>query len=151
MTFQWILLGGYAVLAVLSEQRMLVRGESWIGLALLLMGGCAVLLAVLEYRKRMGTVIVKASPEPTEASRLMTGGIYGYIRHPIYTGAILAAVGAALILHKPACLAAAAMIGLLYTGKSYYEEGLLIRRFPEYVLYRKRTGRFLPKLLQRNL
>lgn len=135
-------------MAVLTERRELVSGEGWVGLALLAAGGCIVLLAVLEYRKHLGTVLVKASPEPKEQSSLITSGIYGYIRHPIYSGAIFSAVGAALILHKPYCLTVAAMIALLYTGKSYYEEGLLTRKFSEYTAYRKRTGRFLPRLLR---
>ena len=38
---------------------------------------------------------------------------------------------------------------VLFYGKSHYEEGQLGRAYPGYNHYRKRTGRFLPRLPRR--
>jgi protein-S-isoprenylcysteine O-methyltransferase Ste14 len=74
---------------------------------------------------------------------LTTGGIYGYIRHPIYTGDILLLIGLELALNS--WLVVAVLIPLMIAVKqALAEEALLKRTFPAYEAYCKSTKRFVP-------
>jgi protein-S-isoprenylcysteine O-methyltransferase Ste14 len=79
-----------------------------------------------------------------EARRLVTSGPYGVIRHPLYAGEMLVAVG--VVLSRPGLWSVLALgpfvaIQLL---RAHYEEGLLTRTFPEYRDYARRTWRLIP-------
>ena len=74
---------------------------------------------------------------------LTTGGIYRYIRHPIYSGDILLLVGLQLALNS--WLVIAIVIPLLIVVKqALAEEAMLARVYPNYDCYRKQTKRFIP-------
>jgi protein-S-isoprenylcysteine O-methyltransferase Ste14 len=78
---------------------------------------------------------------PTQS--LTTRGIYGYIRHPIYTGDILLLVGLQLALNS--WLVLAVLIPLAIAVKqALAEEAVLAQGFPNYQSYCKRTKRFIP-------
>ena len=74
---------------------------------------------------------------------LTTGGIYRYIRHPIYTGDIVLLVGLELALNS--WLVLAVIVPLVITVKqALAEEALLRQAFPSYQAYCDRTKRFIP-------
>jgi protein-S-isoprenylcysteine O-methyltransferase Ste14 len=74
---------------------------------------------------------------------LTTGGIYRYIRHPIYSGDILLLMGLELALNS--WLVVVVMIPLLVAIKqALAEETLLAQVFPNYQAYCRRTKRFIP-------
>lgn len=81
-------------------------------------------------------------PTPRPGGRLVTTGMYGWARHPIYGGLLLMALGVVLLkgsgLHL---LLAGALFGLLYY-KSVYEEQLLRQQYPEYAAYADHVRRF---------
>lgn len=84
------------------------------------------------------------SPRPSPAARLRTTGVYGRVRHPIYTGLSVAATGRALASGAPRhVLAAGALVGL-FQVKARVEEALLVARFPGYRAYARRTPAWLP-------
>lgn len=82
-----------------------------------------------------------------EGQVLVTGGIYGYIRHPIYAGLWLWAIAQPLLLQN--WLAGFALLVLftpLYFTRMPREEGLMLDHFgEEYRAYMGRTGRILPR------
>jgi protein-S-isoprenylcysteine O-methyltransferase Ste14 len=86
-------------------------------------------------------------PRPKQGSRLITHGIYAWVRHPMY-GALLLAAAAISVAAAPglrlqawgACLALLAVL----TVKSMLEERWLAEREPDYIGYAKKTRRFLP-------
>jgi len=88
-----------------------------------------------------GAVTVKVGHE------LVRTGPYRFVRHPIYTGLILALLGTALQRAQVRGLIA---IVLLYVGfkmKSKIEERAMISTFgPAYDEYSRRTGAIIPKL-----
>lgn len=85
-----------------------------------------------------------AVPLPNEHARLRTGGLYRWVRHPIYTGVLLAAAGRAVLSgNRWALVILGVLVGLL-TGKSRFEERHLTTRFPGYADYAARTPRFIP-------
>lgn len=85
-------------------------------------------------------------PTPTAAAELRTDGLYRHVRHPLYTGLLLWAAGAALIGGTARALTAFAGLAAVLALKAPYEERQLTRRFAAYPAYARRTPRFLPRL-----
>jgi protein-S-isoprenylcysteine O-methyltransferase Ste14 len=86
-----------------------------------------------------------ASPLPNDRAELRTGGLYRWVRHPIYSGLLIGAVArAATSGNRWALLTFVALAGLL-TGKARFEERHLGARFPGYAEYAARTPRFVPR------
>jgi protein-S-isoprenylcysteine O-methyltransferase Ste14 len=85
-------------------------------------------------------------PRPRARARLRQGGIFAFVRHPVYGGAILVAVGWSLAV-APVALVPTALLVVLFDLKAQREEAWLVARFPEYAAYQARTPRrFLPWL-----
>jgi protein-S-isoprenylcysteine O-methyltransferase Ste14 len=83
-------------------------------------------------------------PKPSERSTLRMGGVYRLVRHPIYGGSILLALGWSL-LSSPLALGATAFLSFLLELKSRHEESMLMVLFPTYEAYRRRVRwRFVP-------
>ncbi len=87
-------------------------------------------------------------PSPKETTQLLQSGIYGIVRHPIYSGIINVMFGYSLIKGDIVKLTIALAILILFYFKSKYEETLLTQSFPEYKLYKDNTGRFFPKVFK---
>lgn len=146
------------------------RGEGWVGLQValllavvavaafgpnwprpwkspLLIVGVVVLLAgvslALTGARSLGPALTPL-PRPSEAAPLRDGGVYRFVRHPIYGGLLLIALGLSLCF-SPWTLVPTAVLALLLVGKSVREERWLIERYPDYPAYRDRVPRrFLP-------
>jgi protein-S-isoprenylcysteine O-methyltransferase Ste14 len=75
---------------------------------------------------------------------LQVGGAYRLVRHPIYGGLILIALGWSLTSSALALGLAVALV-LVLEVKSRLEESMLDQRFREYDAYRNRVRwRFVP-------
>jgi protein-S-isoprenylcysteine O-methyltransferase Ste14 len=83
-------------------------------------------------------------PAPMASAELVDHGIYRFIRHPIYTGLILAAAGGSIYAVSPVALGLTVALAVVLDLKSRREEAWLSARFPGYVLYAARTKRFVP-------
>jgi protein-S-isoprenylcysteine O-methyltransferase Ste14 len=66
-----------------------------------------------------------------EDHKLIRTGPYAHLRHPIYSGLILAAIGGALAIDKWRCVAGVVFIVLGYWMKAKKEEALLAAQFGE--------------------
>ncbi len=83
-------------------------------------------------------------PQPTAKAYLVRHGIYGKVRHPIYTGVLLFLTGWALVWQSWPGLVAALGSTLFFDAKARREERWLRARFPEYAAYQAETRRFIP-------
>jgi protein-S-isoprenylcysteine O-methyltransferase Ste14 len=83
-------------------------------------------------------------PTPTEDTRLVQRGIYGLMRHPLYTSVILASVGWALLWQSWPALLPALGLAPFFSAKACREERWLRERFPDYSDYERRVSRFIP-------
>lgn len=109
------------------------------GLTMLATGGTLALAGGLT----LGPALTP-SPVPRAGVDLRTDGLYGRVRHPIYSGLLLAAGGRALSSgRRRHAVIALALTGLL-AGKARYEEVHLRRAFPGYDAYAARTPRLVP-------
>ena len=95
--------------------------------------------------RRLGRALTPF-PEPAAGGALVTSGVYGYVRHPIYSGLSLAALGWALAHGDAARLALSAVLFVFFDLKARGEERRLRRAYPEYDAYARRVRRLLPWL-----
>lgn len=86
-------------------------------------------------------------PAPRLGGELQTGGVYGLIRHPMYGGGILIALGWSTIFATIAGLLLTVILALFAALKARREELWLEQQYPDYDDYRQRTPhRFVPFL-----
>ena len=83
-------------------------------------------------------------PRPLDGVPLIDTGAYRLIRHPIYAGLVLAALGWGLATGSLAAILGAGSLLLLFDGKSRREEAWLVSAHPGYAAYKRRTRRFIP-------
>jgi protein-S-isoprenylcysteine O-methyltransferase Ste14 len=82
-----------------------------------------------------------------EHHTLVTRGPYRWVRHPFYVAMALVTVGAALTAANWFIFVSGAVVFALLAVRSRVEEEQLAARFGDpYREYKKRTGRFLPKV-----
>lgn len=95
--------------------------------------------------KKLGSSLT-ANPVPRDGGKLIETGIYKHVRHPIYTGLLLATFGSAV--QSMAFVKFVVWFGLLalLIYKARFEEQLLSKKYSTYAEYMKRTGRFLPRV-----
>lgn len=80
-------------------------------------------------------------------NRLASRGVYALVRHPQYTGILLALFGEGVV-HWPTVLTLALypLMVWLYVGLARREEKEMVARFgEEYLAYRRQVPMFLPK------
>jgi len=113
----------------------------WIGAAVTVAG---LLLAVWARRSLGGNWSAMVTLK--EGHELIRSGPYRRIRHPIYTGILLAFLGTAIALGRIIGLLAFAIVWLSFWAKARREEAFLAQEFgAQFEAHRKRTGMFLPK------
>ncbi len=83
-------------------------------------------------------------PRPLPQAMLVRRGIYGRVRHPLYTSVSLLALGWGLAWGSWPALLVAALLGVFFDAKARHEERWLRERFPDYADYQRRVRRFLP-------
>ena len=118
----------------------------WAGVALCLLGFGLAISARWHLGRNWGMPMARK-----EQPELVTSGPYAFIRHPIYTGLILAMLGSAMgvsvFYALPLVLVCAYFI---YSARG--EEAVMLQLFPDqYAAYMARTGMLAPRLFRRKL
>jgi protein-S-isoprenylcysteine O-methyltransferase Ste14 len=143
----WLLVLGQFVLLALIV--LLPRADAWtLPVAVVHLTQVAAVVGIV-LMVVAGTALgrgLTATPLPNARAQLRTGGLYRFVRHPIYSGLLLLAV--AVTLTSDSLWAAAACVGLvvLINIKARWEERHLTERFPAYAAYAACTPRFIPRL-----
>ena len=83
-------------------------------------------------------------PRPIPGAPLVESGAYRLIRHLIYSGLVLGAIGWGLVSGSILAIGAAGLLFLLLAAKSHREEVWLLAMHPEYGAYQQRTRRLIP-------
>jgi protein-S-isoprenylcysteine O-methyltransferase Ste14 len=84
------------------------------------------------------------SPYPRASSTLVTRGVYGILRHPMYTSVAAVSIGVFLVRSSWVVGLLGFALVLFYHVKAHHEERLLLHRYPEYAAYRRRTLGIVP-------
>jgi protein-S-isoprenylcysteine O-methyltransferase Ste14 len=111
-----------------------------------------ILAAVLIGLGSLGSLLVlsrlgKSFSIMPEARKLVTGGPYAFVRHPLYTVEIITILGTAMQFEGPWSWIIALVVVVLLWIRSHYEEQVLAGAYPEYGAYRARTKRFIPGVI----
>lgn len=85
-------------------------------------------------------------PYPKEDGQLIQSGIYNVVRHPVYTGVILAALSWAVLQWSLSHLIAAVVLFVFFNAKAGREEAWLMEKYPNYSDYRQRVKKLIPGL-----
>ena len=133
--------GLWASIGVVLSLHAGVAGQ-WVGLALCLAGFGFAIWARMHLGRNWGMPM-----SLRQGHELVTSGPYAYVRHPIYTGILLAMIGSTLARGL-------AWLLPLFLGFVYFlfsartEEKMMVAQFPEaYPAYRQRTRMLIPFLL----
>ena len=88
---------------------------------------------------------LKPSPKPRVGGSLVTTGLYSIVRHPAYSGIVIAALGYSLWTNDAIRFALTAALLIFFDFKSSIEEKWLEKSFPEFIDYKKRVSKkFIP-------
>jgi protein-S-isoprenylcysteine O-methyltransferase Ste14 len=90
-----------------------------------------------------------ATPLPNAHAQLRNGGLYRFVRHPIYSGLLLTMASITVASGSGFRLLTLGVLVLLLTVKARWEETRLTQRFEGYASYAARTPRFIPVRLKR--
>lgn len=133
--------GLWASIGVVLSMHAGVAGQ-WVGLALCLAGFGFAIWARMHLGRNWGMPM-----SLRQGHELVTSGPYAYVRHPIYTGILLAMIGSTLARGL-------AWLLPLFLGFVYFlfsartEEKMMVAQFPDaYPAYRQRTRMLIPFLL----
>lgn len=107
-----------------------------------MMGLVILVLAFMQLNKSLSPF-----PTPKENGQLVTNGLYKYVRHPIYFAVICGAIGVSLYQGSITLWIVTILLTLLFYFKASYEEGLLVRQYPDYEIYQTQTKMFIPFIL----
>jgi protein-S-isoprenylcysteine O-methyltransferase Ste14 len=112
----------------------------WLGLAIVTSGLFLSAAGVSSMGRSWRIGIDREKPGP-----LVTGGLFGRMRHPIYAGMLLVTLGMAGVTGDllSTAVAAGAWVGIPVQAR-LEEDFLLSRHGDEYRTYQARTGRFWP-------
>jgi protein-S-isoprenylcysteine O-methyltransferase Ste14 len=83
------------------------------------------------------------TPRAADGRAVVSHGIYGYIRHPIYAGDLIMLLGLELALNSWLVLGVLCLIPVVFL-RAVKEEKLLADRLTGYDEYVQRTKRFIP-------
>ena len=127
-----------------------LRARLWAENALLDWGMVAVCVLAFAWcwwaRIHLGS-LWSAGINRREGHCIVDTGPYGIVRHPIYTGLILAMFAYALVRGRPATLLVALSVAIFFSYKARLEERFLRQEFgAAYDTYSQRVARLVPFL-----
>lgn len=139
----------FAVIAVAGLRDLVGHGSaspwggapSLAGVAAMVVGGLVAVRGGWDLRAGLSPF-----PRPVAGAPLIESGAYRLVRHPIYSGLVLGALGWGLVTGSMAAIGTAGLLFALFAGKSRREEIWLAAAHPEYRAYQQRTKRFIPWL-----
>lgn len=111
----------------------------WLGLVMGLAGAGLLLAGLVTLGQNLTAV-----PHPKDNATLVQTGAYALVRHPIYSGIILGAIGLALLQASTLVLLYALLLLLFFDIKSRREEQWLAAKFSRYPQYQQRVRKLIP-------
>ena len=117
------------------------------GLLLLIVGGFIRMKARLELKKKAGydSLAGTTKLKIVKEHKLVTDGLYKYIRHPLYLGEILRNLGLVVIFSSVYGISIVLLASIFLLFRIEIEEKMLLVVFgKEYIKYRRNTKKMIP-------
>jgi len=129
--------------ALIGLMLLFSKGISFIGILIFLVGAMVGLFALTH--NKLGNFNIQ--PKMKENAKLITTGIYAYIRHPMYLSVLLMML--AIFIGSPSMIEALflSLLTIVLVLKAKKEESLWSEKSQKYVDYKKRTKLFIPFIL----
>ncbi len=143
VVFQGILFLGVGAGALATGVGPRLPASLWGGIGVVALGVAVLLWAA----SNLGSALTPL-PLPNGAG-LTAHGAYRWARHPIYSGVILACLGAAIGAGTVLAYAATLAVAVFFEVKTRLEERWLVGAYDGYAAYAARTGKFVPGIGQR--
>ncbi len=83
-------------------------------------------------------------PHPRDEGQLVKTGIYGLVRHPMYSGGIYLALAYTSLQMSWVHLVSSIVLFVFFDAKSRKEEVWLTERFPDYINYSTSVKKLIP-------
>ncbi|GAB4400421.1 MAG: hypothetical protein OHK0048_15470 [Rhodoferax sp.] len=83
-------------------------------------------------------------PQPRAGGRLVTGGPYAWVRHPMYSAVLLLAAGLAVAVGQSWAVVAWLALGAVLLAKARIEERCMSALHPHYATHFAGIRRFIP-------
>src|SRR4030095_3506317 len=109
------------------------------GLILVIAGLSFIILAVMSFNQLM-----TPNPVAPENYKLKTNGFYKYVRHPVYTFALIAMIGVPVYYRSALGFLFLLVLIIFFIIKINFEERQLQLKFPEYTDYSRKTKKLIP-------
>ena len=109
------------------------------GAALMLLSGGLAVAGVLAWKGKPSPF-----PKPREHGQLLEGGIYAWLRHPLYASLMLLGLGWALFRCSGPASAGAVVLVAFFDAKARREERWMREKYSGYAAYARRVRRFIP-------
>lgn len=142
VVIQFVLLG-IIIISSASEFKYLNRplypAIHYIGVTLILLGALLFTLILIGFGQFM-----TPNPVPRDSSKLVTTGLYKYVRHPMYFTVLVLITGVTLYFQAFYSLIWIPVALTFLIIKSKAEEKFLVKKFPEYPNYSAKTKRLIP-------
>ena len=129
--------------ALIGLMLLFSKGISFIGILIFLVGAMIGLFALTH--NKLGNFNIQ--PKMKENAKLITTGIYAYIRHPMYLSVLLMML--AIFIGSPSMIEAIflSLLTIVLVLKAKKEESLWSEKSQKYVDYKNRTKLFIPFIL----
>ena len=111
----------------------------WLGYGIFILGVVIALIAAINLGKNLTPL-----PRPKDNAELIQGGLYRFVRHPIYFGVIMLSIGWGLIQQSTLVWLYVVIIAIFFDIKSRKEEQWLQAKFSEYADYQGRVRKLIP-------
>jgi protein-S-isoprenylcysteine O-methyltransferase Ste14 len=113
----------------------------WLGVPLALSG-----IALFGWMFRHLGLNVTSTAMPRAKATLVTSGPYRWIRHPMYSAALLLVMASTFLTANLVVASAGLIMFVLLAARSRLEEQRLVEKFGDaYREYQRQTGRFVPR------
>jgi protein-S-isoprenylcysteine O-methyltransferase Ste14 len=143
LVFLQFLIAAVVIASTFIESSLIYRQEitavKIASVILIIFGVVIVLAALFTFNQR-----VTPNPVPLETARLRTNGIYGYIRHPMYSSVILFLIGFTLFERAYYSFFLNIVVVIFLLFKIKFEEIELGKHFPEYKSFQAKTKKLIP-------
>lgn len=142
VVIQFLLLGIIIISSAMEFKylnRPLYPVIHYIGVTLILLGALLFTLILIGFGQFM-----TPNPVPRDSSKLVTTGLYKYVRHPMYFTVLVLITGVTLYFQAFYSLIWIPVALTFLIIKSKAEEKFLRKKYPEYTEYSAGTKRIIP-------